>query len=533
MPTSTSTAAAATSRKQRDGYELLVIPLEAVIGYTNLLSKENRNSLSSFRSHDSANSSKSKTTNTTTNLSSNLPIDIAPLDELRCKFENHISSGELKNCATLNLQKLQFLDRFYDSKRKKPIKFERKIFYSKLNSFIFELIQDSNCQGLIIQNTAVENGFLLQFDMIQSENEGMIPLFSEHAYIRNWFSKQQANYKLFMEGKDIAQEIDIDNGQLGLIVNMFYSDLKEFFFYFQKHETKYCKNWIEDNILTLPKFLLVDLKAKQDKIAKYRDLLVYKEEDMNNRIVLDSDFEFIYHLAEHTSDWKLSKHSKLGSCHVYSSKENYTTVTGTKIQKYVHTVNMSIEKCTKAFFSYDAKDLMIIFGDYRDYKELDNSNSLKKYSSVVRSCTVDFGRFFSKRYLETVFATKGKFVGSELVEAVYLFKTCDIANNQKEQKNRCMTIGGAILQKCGANSTRFTDIKMFNVGGILQKDFIINNIGIKLYMKQIPSYMDGMTKSLEKMGGKVDENEKPIWRTFCDYARANYKIDPNELPVLD
>src|SRR3989338_8888249 len=137
-----------------NNYELLLIPLEAVIGFKNVISR--RNSLKSTKSSVSTSPTPSTTNKSNTSI----------LEELRYKFEEYISSGELQAQSLVNLQKLQFLDWFYDSKKKKPINPNQHEVFSMCNSFISELIHQNLADegGLMIQeNHQVEFPFLKQF----------------------------------------------------------------------------------------------------------------------------------------------------------------------------------------------------------------------------------------------------------------------------------------------------------------------------------------------------------------------------------
>jgi len=60
---------------------------------------------------------------------------------------------------------------------------------------------------------------------------------------------------------------------------------------------------------------------------------------------------------------------------------------------------------------------------------------------------------------------------------------------------------------------------MLNLGGLMQTDFVLHKIVLKLYARQIFPLIKQMMLELEKVDYKApDSSTNPLWRTFSDYA---------------
>jgi len=517
---------------RNDGYELLSIPIETIIGFG---MASDRISLSLTNKRNSTKSTITSTTNTS--YSSELASNVA---ELRGKFEHFLSSGDLKDLALVNLQKLQFLDEFFDNKKRRAKQYNtwRSVFDSCHHYLNNVLITTENTS--IIQH-ATSQCLLAQLDSIDTPK--IMPVLSNHQYMRMWFAKmhkQLLSFKSNSSEKDIKENMastscyesssneEFNDGQLVILVSMIYNQVRDFFFYFQNTERRYFKKWLKNNLTMLPRYLLEDLNAKNERNQRFKESLLYKEEDMSTTTILDTDFDFLMHLGEMTSDWKLLNRSQVLGYNFYGSKENYTSIPGTKTHKYICRYDYSIETMIKAFLGYDYfnDNDNFICGEYRNYNALDITKSSKKYSCVTRTVTVDLGRFFAKRTQESVFTTRARFIAGELVEVIYLFKTCNIDTS----KDKAFSVGGMIFTKDDANKVRAVDIKMFNLGGILQTDFIINNIGTAVYVKQWGPVINNMIKYLEDHDYKApNPDEKPLWRTFSEFCQAHCRVDVSKL----
>ncbi|EFC44140.1 hypothetical protein NAEGRDRAFT_79813 [Naegleria gruberi] len=282
--------------------------------------------------------------------------------------------------------KLLFLDYFYDCKRKKAIKFKD---YSSLfqvcNCFLGEIIAKSKEQ-ILINDLTGRNSFLAQFNSIVDENPSLFPI-CKNVEVYSWFSKQ-SELSRNREGDVILEESNNGIGNeeddvLEMLILTFNYHFKALFYFFQKVDSKFILNWTKESLSSLPKFILDELKVKHETRQSFKELLVYKEEELNNSTILDADFEFLNFLAMNTSDWKArTKLSNASNCHIYSSKEKYMATPRTTIYKFVYTVDKTIEEFSKAFLSYDFSGEKMVISSYWSYDPMNINHSSKKYSIV-------------------------------------------------------------------------------------------------------------------------------------------------------
>src|SRR3989338_7230017 len=118
---------------------------------------------------------------------------------------------------------------------------------------------------------------------------------------------------------------------------------------------------------------------------------------------------------------------KLNETLSFCSTENFSSDQIAKTHKYIYYEPYNILQLTKAMLSYkyDHKDDMYKLGEPRDYQKLDITNSSKKYSTVVQPVIFQPKESLQKRQTISVFATKGKLINGELVESVFIYKTCN------------------------------------------------------------------------------------------------------------
>ncbi|EFC37899.1 predicted protein [Naegleria gruberi] len=450
--------------------------------------------------------------------------------DLRTKFEEYLYDNLPIFDSEVICQKLQFLDIFCESMKikGKPLYHIRDVF-SLCNTYLYELIKGIEQDGsVIIHNNSLEYSFLKQFSCVVSENEELLPVFSSHEYLKSWFSKKQKElleWKVDETFQHTTEEYQDD--QLGILITMFVNQMHGHFLYFQEKNSKYCKKWMQENITELPKHLFECLKSAAEKTQKYRDHLAYSHNDgFSIPKIIDADFEIIHHLSNlRSSSWKMLSISKLNEILSFSSTENFTSCPKGKIHKFVYYEPYNILQLTKAMLSYkyDRPSEFYKLGECQEYQKLDVNNSSKKYSTVVMPVSLQLNSILPKRQTTSIFATKAKFINTELVETTFLYKSCN-----SDTKNPYLTLGGFILQKDDTNRTRIIDSKMYHFGGILQTDFALS-LFVAKSRKELKPRVEWMMEKVREKGFVLDEEKELVWRTFCEYCREYFKVDPNEL----
>ena len=322
---------------------------------------------------------------------------------------------------------------------------------------------------------------------------------------------------------------------LKLLNQMFYTELEDYFNYFQKTSSKFLKKWFDNNVRNLPLHCIDAIQKRKKRYTSYHESFRLTEEDMNLKTIVDADFDFVHYLCEHTEDWQLlDLFESDSSIQVYKSKENYSTISGMKLQKYITRVNQPIEVVARALLANEAHGDqygLLVTGKYYDYREIDLNSSSNKYSTVIQSCTIDFGSLFRKRCLENVISAKGTFTtNNELVEVTQLYKTCSYLNKDEEEGARkVVMMGTRYLQKEDSNTTRIVDARMFHLGGIMNSNLIVHKLSVKKMVQFFSDYLNKCLESAKKNSyAAPDLKEHCVWRTFSDYCRMHYKIDVNK-----
>jgi len=483
--------------------------------------------------------------------------------------------------------KLLFLDEFYDAQKQRMRKFHTlEELFSSCDRFLMMLIKMANVQVKWGETMKPSYPYLTMIDEIVNTHSKSIPLLDNHEYLVSWLTQQSRLAIEYLE-KQATQHDNEDvsdlpiknepfvspseslhsqltdtisssatsqsntmykdtvknncNGMesydysgLKMLLFMYTNELEDHFSLFQKSNHKYFRKWLETNIKQLPNYVKDLIHKKRKNFLHFLDTTKFKEEDLNLKILLDSDFEFINHLCEHTEDWKVLN-ADSPQITAYKSKMNYSAVKEMKLQKYITTVDYSIEKCLKTLLTDDTfgeDNGLLMSTQYHHYQPLDPNLSSKKYSTVVQTSLLNYGALFRKRSLENVISTRATFCGNELQEAIHLYKTCSYVSDKNDSKSplKIIIIGGRLFTKDDSNRTRIVETRMFNMGGsIMNSDFVVHSLASKKMIDDLASYLKSSMAQAETTGFQPPSTEKGnIWQTLVDYCRVNHNVDINQ-----
>ncbi|KAG2373251.1 hypothetical protein C9374_012354 [Naegleria lovaniensis] len=524
------------------------------------------------------------------------------IEEIRNAFFDFL--GQVKISVTREyglamIQKMHFLDVFYDVKKQRVRTFDTlKQLFKSCESFLELVVRPLMDEGETGMNhfnneqfsekATVECPFpfLLNFKTsVEKEYKNLIPILSTHEYLVQWLrevcelalemrrrEEEEHLNKLPKETNEPPIEVTSDNHSIlsseslesipvlknstfmeqkeipnsqqqqhelptliGLkrLLFMFEKELEDNFSYFQKQHQKYVKKWLELSVKDFPSYIIDILHKKRKQFLHYHSFKM-SEEDLNLKTIVDSDFDFVEFMCDHTEDWKvlIGEHPRVV---VYKSKENYSCVPNMKLQKSIIHLNYSIEKVAKAALNNEIegqKQGMFECMEYHHYTPLDRNVSSRKYSTVIQTCIMNYGAIFKKRALENVISTKARFFGDQLMEVTYLYKTCSYVNPKNEQAGspvKVVVFGGKQYIREDVNRTRVVDVRLFNIGGFMNHDLVVHKLAIKKVTEDFVDYYVSKMKDAEKNGHATpDPKEQHVWRTFSEYCQAHYDVDVNQ-----
>jgi len=290
---------------------------------------------------------------------------------------------------------------------------------------------------------------------------------------------------------------------------------------------------MEANIKQLPNVVKELIQRKRKKFLQYREKYKFNEDDLNLKTVLDSDFDFVQHMCDHTEDWKVLHHDP--NITSYKSKENYTTIKDMKMQKHLTTVPYSIENVAKTLLvdrSLSEKSGMVVSSQFHHYQELNPNISSQKYSTVVHTCVMNYGAIFKKRSLENVITSRASFCGGKVQEILQIYKTCTYVSKTDDSKApvKVVIIGGRLISRLDSNRTRVTDARLFNVGGaFMNSDLVVFGLASKKVMDDFSKMLKNSLREAELKGFPApDPIKNNNWRALADYCRIHCGIDINK-----
>ncbi|EFC46691.1 predicted protein [Naegleria gruberi] len=506
--------------------------------------------------------------------------------ELRDRFQRFLKETSTRRADDylIKLHKLMFLDEFYDPTRNRRKRIENcETLFRMCDQYLTLIhIQSKNSLSFSLLDTFPYLYNFEEMQKIQPDNS----ILKNHEYLVKWFRKQSENLKKYLAEKANQEVLNggestspvspeesthdlnesmasptlsgyinsptksipgieekqaeqskladyLDENELKMLTYMLSSELEDYFSLFQKSNVKYMKKWLEKNVKSLPNYIIDTISKKRKKYLHYHENYKLREEDLNMKTILDSDFEFIQYLAEHTEDWTIMN-SDSPIIQSFKSKENYSKIPDMKMQKFISKINYSIENVLKTTLcntdEIGEKDNMIECSEYHHYTEIDPSVSSRKYSSVIQTSIMNYGSIFKKRSLENVISCRATFCGDEIQDAIHLYKTCSYVSNKNEDSKapvKIVIVGGRIFSRIDSNRTKVIDVRMFNVGGMFfNSDFVVHKLSSKKMLDDTLEYLEKSMKKSEKEGFPMPQSDKHfIWKTFADYCKVHCKVN--------
>ncbi|EFC41338.1 hypothetical protein NAEGRDRAFT_80740 [Naegleria gruberi] len=279
--------------------------------------------------------------------------------------------------------------------------------------------------------------------------------------------------------KDVTEKIQ-------LVCEMFYTELQDVFSYFQAHK-KYrsmISVWLKKGIdnQTIPLHVLDLYKKKLEGDEKALNTFKFSDEDFKAKNIIDKDWNFAKYFSQDIStDWYVSCRDE--KYVQWSTKTEYSyNDKDLRASKLIGNLNYPLEKIVKSFNT--EKHLAQSFTNvkFHEYNPINESSSLQKYPSGILTSKLKFGPLLKKRSVKVIFSTKTKFIGNEMSEFILFFKSCDYQESGKDIP--VTVIGCRVFTKLDKNRTRFLQVRMGNLGGLLNTSLIIHN---KLSFKFVSS----------------------------------------------
>ena len=455
-------------------------------------------------------------------LSFPLPLELLvnphpTLEDLRVQFLNFVDKLFPED-RVIYCQKLQFLDEFYDVKKRRARQFpNHHQLYHTCNNFIENMFKAK--EGLMLSNRN-QFSFLLQLEEIENEFADMMPLIVKHEHMRSWLrlKAEEANHMGGCQTTDsVDSALDVEDYGLENLMAMIAMEIKDLLYYFQCKEEKYCHSWMTNNQSKLPNHIIDAIQTRKE----INDKFLYKEEEMTHPVILDKDFQFMQYLCEHNTNWKMSKLFNYSTHNVYKSQGHIFT--GSRQMKYVYRVDLSLENLVKGVMNKDLEnDAAVLSCQFKDYSEIDVANSSKKYACVRGSLTAEISKFLRLPTTNIVISTKAKYHNKELVEVILIYKSCE--------KGQMPVFGGMLFRKEDKNKTSITNIFLVTWPSLLQSDIIVDRFAMKIMVKKMWESIKKAMEDGEKNGYPTPNAEqRPLWRSFSEYCMSHYGIDASTL----
>ncbi|KAL9655731.1 hypothetical protein ABK040_004964 [Willaertia magna] len=344
---------------------------------------------------------------------SDLSVDnfkLIPIQKLREKFEQWLllTYGDFKGRNLI--QKLLFLDEFYDPKalRTRKLLNNEEIFNSleRFLNLLFQSESERIFKLISSKHLITDFPYLYLFEQLLSQQIINIPIIlKKHEALNNLLKNKsqllQSLNEQFIITLPIIEEETLNNYttdftttntdnshnndnnnnyhnnnycDIQLIVNMFTTILSYHFSIFQQFNIKFINSWINKELENCPNYLIENCKLRIYKFNKYYQNKneKLKDKDFNCRFIIDKDFELTSFLTEfyttttssNTSGksgenggngdgWRLSKKFDLKTLQqsnfltVWKSKLNCTTIDNMKSVKIVNVLNCSLENIVK------------------------------------------------------------------------------------------------------------------------------------------------------------------------------------------
>ncbi|KAG2388559.1 hypothetical protein C9374_000723 [Naegleria lovaniensis] len=314
----------------------------------------------------------------------------------------------------------------------------------------------------------------LEEQMIKCEQPRSILLNSDDIAASNVSSPRtlQASSQLGCQQVGLLDEIK-------LLCNMFLIELGDWFSLFEYKQRKKMKKWFERGIKNhcIPKYVLEIYKRKKDKNERAFREYKFKDEDLNIKHVIDSDWTFTNWMChEHTNDWYVT-YSNMPNVIQWNSDEDHSVgnlqLRNSKIIGYIDHPLGQVVKSTHydTHLEYCFKNV-----EWHYYTPINASSSTQKYPGALMTAKFDFDPMFSLRGVQFVFSSKSQFLGDRMVENAFLFKSSDFVKTEEiKDLIKCPFVGSRISTMVDKNRTRYVEARTSNLGGFLNKKIIFTN----------------------------------------------------------
>ncbi|KAG2386396.1 hypothetical protein C9374_002842 [Naegleria lovaniensis] len=323
---------------------------------------------------------------------------------------------------------------------------------------------------------------------------------------------------------------------IGSICDMFYIELDDMFSYFQavKSNRDLMAEWLKKGIenQTIPKNVIELYRKKLQEDERALEMFQFHQDDFNAKSIIDKDWEFSKYFTKNTisSDWFLTC-KEFPKFIQWSTKSAYSNndwdLRGRS--KLIANLDYSIEDVVKSYNT--DKHLAASFSNVKfdEYFPIVESSSLHKYPSGVMSSVLDLGKLVKKRKVKVIFSTKTKFVGNELTEFTLFYKSCELDKTANDDI-KVTVVGTRVFTRLDKNRTRFSQVRMGNLGGFLNHSLIIRN---KLAMRKIAR------EEYEKLMEMIEEAKQEgfplpplennyLMRVWCEFCKHYCGVDIRE-----
>ncbi|KAG2387184.1 hypothetical protein C9374_001516 [Naegleria lovaniensis] len=316
--------------------------------------------------------------------------------------------------------------------------------------------------------------------------------------------------------------------EIQMLCEMFYYELEDYFVLFQQKYQSYVDEWIEIGLKKnlIPSHVIEAFRDKLQFDETMQSQFSVNAQDFVSPYVIDRDFKFLKYLAkEYSADWNCSYKEIPNRLFHWSTKKDYSSDPSLKLRncKLVGYLDESIENVVKSFCHDDHMSFTLNDMEFHDYSPIHPTKSTQKYPYATVSGHFNTNSILTKRRVEVVVSCTSTFVGQELVEHLFLYKSCQIPSlENKVSKNDIRTrfMGLRLISKIDENTTRYVEMRVGNLGGILNSNLVMNSSVVNKKMVQVLS--SGLKNFIERkkeqgfpFPNPEKENIARVWMEYC------------------
>jgi len=437
--------------------------------------------------------------------------------------------------------RLTFLDFHYDPLNRKPYA-SLKDFHSVCKSV------DTFCYAIMLQHIPFEYLKHLEsindkFPFIREMALQVIPDKQSHP----WFTHERLGefllrlFRSIKAGEEIPLRTEDGSTSVGLLdeiqllCEMFFTVMEDVFMIFQSKEQKFVKKWLKNGIKdnVLPKYVLETYRKKIEFNEQMENEYKITPDDLSLKYVIDRDFKYLRYISkEYSPDWFLGylDDGKSSLAHWTSHHDYSNGVLQLRAQKNVGYFDYPIEQVVKALNYDDHLRYTFSKWDYKDFSPIDANSSTQKHASVLMVGDLSLGPLFSKRVLKLVCSSQAKFVANEMTECLTLFKSFDILDKASSSQENNPFISVRHMTKSDNNRTRYVELRLGNIGGIVSSKLVISSppIAKKMATENYKGLLAAIERC-EKEGFPMPPLETNLLaKTLWNHCKHYYNIDLQE-----